>query len=82
MTFQKLKLVKTVIADDVPSKLGNALPLSINVWKWVPVHFKSFTYNFTQVKVKEVGIPHRVNVTSLKKLSFSLKNAVLKLSLL
>ena len=28
------------------------------------VHFWSFTFKFTQVKVEKVGMPHRVNVTS------------------
>ena len=31
---------------------------------WLTVQFRSFTFNFTQVKVKKVGIPHRVNVAS------------------
>ena len=28
------------------------------------VHFRSFTFGFTQGKVKNVGMPHRVNFTS------------------
>ena len=37
------------------SKLGNALPLFINVRKWVGSLFNSgLFYNFTQVKVKEL----------------------------
>ena len=27
------------------------------------IQFRSVTYNFTQVKVKEAGMPHRVNFT-------------------
>ena len=32
------------------------------------VHFRPFKFNFTQVKVKKVGVSHRVNFTSLKKI--------------
>ena len=39
----------------------------------------TFTYNFTQVKVKKLGMPHRVNCTSSKILSPSLKNAIVKI---
>ena len=39
------------------------------------VHFKSFTFNFTNVEVKKVRMPHRMDLTSLKKLS-QLKNAI------
>ena len=47
------------------SKLENALPLFISVRKWVGSVFTSgLTFNFTQVKVKKVGMPHRVNFTS------------------
>ena len=49
----------------MPSKLENALPLFISVRKWIgSVFTPGLTFNFTQVKVKKVGIPHRVNVTS------------------
>ena len=66
----------------MPSKLENALPLFISVRKWVGSVFTSgLTFNFTQVKVKKVGMPHRVSFTSYKKLS-SLKNAIVKLALL
>ena len=27
-------------------------------------HFRSFTFNFTQVQVKKVGMPHRANFAS------------------
>ena len=51
----------------MPSKLENALPLFISVKKWVDSVFTSgLTFNFTQVKVKKVGMPHRVNFTILK----------------
>ena len=46
------------------------------------IHFFSFTYNFTQVKVKEIGLSHRVKIIFQKKLSFPLKNAIVKLALL
>ena len=50
----------------MPSKLENALPaLFISVRKLVGSVFTSgLTFNFTQVKVKKVGMPHRVNFTS------------------
>ena len=63
----------------MPSKLENALLLFISVRKLVGSLFTSgllYTFNFTQVKVKKVGIPHRMNLTSLKKVS-SLKNAII-----
>ena len=45
----------------MPSKLEKALPLFISVRKWVDSVFTSgLTFNFTQVKVKKVGMPHRV----------------------
>ena len=31
---------------------------------WFTVHFRSFNFNFTQVKVKKEAIPRRVNFTS------------------
>ena len=66
----------------MPSKLENALPLFISVRKWVGSVFTSgLTFNFTQVKVKKVGMPHRVKFTSKKKFS-SIKNAIVKLTLL
>ena len=38
----------------MPSKLGNALPLFINVRKWIGLLLtSSLLHNFTQVKVKE-----------------------------
>ena len=43
------------------------------------VYFRLFTFTFTQAKVKKVGMPHRVNFTSQKKLS-SLKKAIVKLA--
>ena len=65
----------------MPSKLENALPLSISVRKWVGSVFTSGpAFNFTRVKVKKVGMPHRVTL-HLKKIS-SLKNAIVKLALL
>ena len=49
----------------MPSKPENALPLFISVTKWVGSVFTSgLTFKFTQVKVKKVGMPHRVNFTS------------------
>ena len=45
------------------------------------IHFRSFAYNFTQVKVKEVGMPQS-ELYILKKLSFSFENALEKLALL
>ena len=49
----------------MPSKLENVLPLFISVRKWVGSMFTSdLTFNFTQVKAKKVGMPHRVNFTS------------------
>ena len=30
------------------------------------VHFRPFSNSFIQVKVKKVGMPHRMNFTSLK----------------
>ena len=66
----------------MPSKLENALPLFISVRKWVGSVFTSgLTFNLTQVRVKKVGMPHRVNFTFKKKLS-SLKNTMVKLALL
>ena len=66
----------------MPSKLKNALPLFISVRKWVASVFTSgLTFNFAQVKVKKVGMPHSVNFTSLRKLS-SLKNVIVKFALL
>ena len=39
----------------MPPKMGNVLPLFINVRKWASVHFMSLPvhFNFAQVKVKE-----------------------------
>ena len=49
----------------MPSKLENALPLFVSVRKWVGSVFTSgLTFNFTQVKVTKVGMPHKVNFTS------------------
>ena len=39
------------------------------------VHVRPFVFNFTQVKVKKVGMPHRKKFTSSKKIS-SIKNAI------
>ena len=36
------------------------------------VHFRSFTFNLTQVKVKKVGMPHRVNF-NIKKIILTRK---------
>ena len=67
----------------MPSKLENALPLFISVRKWVGSVFTSgLTFNFTQVKVKKVGMSHRVNLKKIFKKLSSLKNAILKLALL
>ena len=69
----------------MPSKLANALATIIHKCQEMSkftVHFRSSTYNFTQVKIKEVGMPHRVSYTVLKKLSLSLKNAIVKMALL
>ena len=47
----------------MPSKREKALPLFINDRKWVGSLFTSgLTFNFTQVKVKKAGMPHRVNL--------------------
>ena len=49
----------------MPSKLELALPLFISVRKWVGSVFNSgFTFNFTEVKVKKVVMPHRMNFIS------------------
>ena len=49
----------------MPSKLENALSLFISVGKWVGLVFTSgLTFNFTQVKVRKAGMPHRVNFRS------------------
>ena len=62
------------------SKLGNDLPVVINVRKRVDLLFASgLLHNFTQVKVKEVCL--RVDFTSLKTLSFSLKNVIVKINI-
>ena len=38
------------------------------------IHFGSFTFDFTQVKVKNVGMPHKSELY--------IKNAIVKLALL
>ena len=40
---------------------------------WFTVHFRSFTFNFTHVKVKKLGMLHRVNFTFLKKIILAQK---------
>ena len=62
------------------SKLGNDLPVFINVRKRIGLLLAScLLRNFTQVKVKEVYL--RVDFTSLKTLSFSQKNAIVKIDI-
>ena len=51
----------------MPSKLENALPLFISVRKWVGSVFTSgITFNFTQVKVKKVGMSQSYSKSYLK----------------
>ena len=67
------------------SKLGIALPLFINGFIQECQVGSLFTsgllHNFTQVKVKEVCLTEWT-LHFFKKLSFSLKNAIVKLALL
>ena len=48
----------------MPSKLDNALPLFIHVWKWVVLLFTSGLLDLILLKVKKVGMSHRVKFTS------------------
>ena len=65
----------------MPSQLENASPLFINVRKWV-VQCSLRVLHLILLKLKfKVGMPHRVNLTSYKKLS-SLENPIVKLALL
>ena len=64
------------------SKLGNVLPIFINIRKWVGLLFNSgLLHKFTQVKVKEVCLTEWT-LNLKKKLSFSLKSTIVKLALL
>ena len=54
VSWQKLKLVRALVAVCHAIKLENTLPLFINVRKWVgSVLTSGLTFNFTQVKVKD-----------------------------
>ena len=77
MIYQKAKSIG-FLGTFMPPKLGNTLPLFINIRKWVGSLFTSCLLHYlTQVKVKEVCLTEWT--LHLKKISFLFKNANMKM---